>query len=78
MKNFALAVHFKKLTGTGLKETFTRTVDLRGKRLLNYMNAVGVSMDIKFLQAVTKLKVMKGKLSGCSEDGEEMVLLLLG
>ena len=72
-----MAVHFKELTGIGLKETFIRNVDLKGKRLLHYMNTVAVHKNKKFLQAVTKLKVMRGELSGCSEDVKEMVLLLL-
>ncbi|XP_022538843.2 uncharacterized protein LOC111195522 isoform X2 [Astyanax mexicanus] len=72
-----MAVHFKELTGIGLKETFTRNVDLKGKRLLNYLNTVCVNRKKKFLQAVTKCKVMRGELSGCSEDVKEIVLLLL-
>ncbi|KAJ8354112.1 hypothetical protein SKAU_G00216790 [Synaphobranchus kaupii] len=72
-----MEVHFKELTGIGLKETFTRNVDLKGKRLLNYMNTVCVNKNKKFLQALTKFKVMRGELSGCSEDVKEMVLLLL-
>ncbi|XP_049331252.1 uncharacterized protein LOC125799229 [Astyanax mexicanus] len=72
-----MAFHFKELTGIGLKETFTRNVDLKGKRLLNYLNTVCVNRKKKFLQAVTKCKVMRGELSGCSEDVKEIVLLLL-
>lgn len=72
-----MAVHFKELTGIGLKETFTRNLELKGKRLLNYFSTVGVSKKKKFLQAVTKCKVMKEQLSGCSEDVKEMLLLLL-
>ncbi|XP_072572022.1 uncharacterized protein [Paramormyrops kingsleyae] len=72
-----MAVHFKELTGIGLKETFTRNLELKGKQLLNYFSTVGVSKNKKFLQAVTKCKVMKEQLSGCSEDVKEMLLLLL-
>ncbi|XP_074525832.1 uncharacterized protein LOC141790094 [Halichoeres trimaculatus] len=72
-----MAVHFKELTGIGLKETFTKNVDLKGKRLLNYMNTVAVNKNKKFLQASTRYKVMRGDLSGCSEDIKEMILLLL-
>ena len=72
-----MEVHFKELTGIGLKETFTRNVNLKGKRLLNYMHTVCVNKKRKFLQAVTKFKVMRGELNGCSEDVKEMVLLLL-
>ena len=72
-----MAVHFKELTGIGLKETFTRNLDLKGQRLLNFMNTVCLNKNQKFLQAVTKSKVMRGELSGCSEDVKEMLLLLL-
>ncbi|KAI7810828.1 hypothetical protein IRJ41_007022 [Triplophysa rosa] len=63
-----MAVHFKELTGIGLKETFTRNLTLKGERLLNYFNTVGVDKNKKFLQAVTTLKVMRGELSDCSVD----------
>lgn len=72
-----MTVHFQELTGIHLKETFTRNVDLKGKRLLNYMNVVCVTKSKKFLQSFTKLKMMRGELYGCSEDVKEMVLLLL-
>ncbi|KAI9517777.1 hypothetical protein NQZ68_000946 [Dissostichus eleginoides] len=75
--DLGIAVHFKELTGSGLQETFTRNLDLKGKRLLNYMNTVAVYKSKMFLQAVTKFKVMRGELSGCSEDVKYMVLLLL-
>ncbi|KAI4879969.1 hypothetical protein NFI96_025844 [Prochilodus magdalenae] len=43
-----MAVHFKEdFTGIGLKETFTRNVNLKGKRLLNYMHAVCVNKKKK-------------------------------
>ncbi|KTG38773.1 hypothetical protein cypCar_00003539 [Cyprinus carpio] len=72
-----MTVHFKELTGIGLIETFTRNVVLKGKRLLNYFNTVGVNKNKKFLQAVTNLKVIRGELSDGSEDVKEMLLLLL-
>lgn len=37
-----MEVHFKELTGKALKETFLQNVDLKGKRLLNYINTVVV------------------------------------
>uniref|UniRef100_A0A8C5PWW2 Uncharacterized protein n=1 Tax=Leptobrachium leishanense TaxID=445787 RepID=A0A8C5PWW2_9ANUR len=76
-KELGMAVHFKELTGIGLKEMFTQNVDLKGKRLLNYLNMVAVNKNKRLLQAVAKFKVMRGQLSGCSEDVKEMVLLLL-
>ena len=41
------------------------------------MNTVGVNKNKKCLQAVTKIQVMRGELSGCSEDVKDLVLLLL-
>lgn len=41
------------------------------------MNTVCVNKKKKFLEAVTKLKLMRGQQSGCSENVKEMVLLLL-
>lgn len=75
--DLGIAVHFKELTGSGLQETFPRNLDLKGKRLLNYMNTVAVYKSKRLLQAVPKFKVMRGELSGCSEDVKDMVLLLL-
>ncbi|XP_040888005.1 uncharacterized protein LOC121194625 [Toxotes jaculatrix] len=72
-----MAVHFKELTGIDLKETFTRNLDLKGKRLLNYMNTYCVKKSMKFLHDVTKVKLMRGEQSGCSDDVIEMILLLL-
>ena len=72
-----MKVHFMELTGIELKETFARNLDLKGERLLNYMNTVCLNKNKKFLQAVTKSKVMRGELNGCSEDVKEMLLLLL-
>ncbi|XP_035982663.1 uncharacterized protein LOC118557208 [Fundulus heteroclitus] len=72
-----MAVHFQELTGIGLKEAFTRNLDLKGKRLLSYMKTVCVNKSRKFLEALTKYQVMRGELSGCSEDLKDMVLLLL-
>ncbi|KAG1925846.1 serine/threonine-protein kinase haspin [Pimephales promelas] len=66
----------KNLPELDLKK-LTRNVDLKGKRLLNYFNTVGVNRNKKFLQAVTNLRVIRGELSGCSEDVKEMLLLLL-
>lgn len=72
-----MAVHFQELTGVRLKEVFTRNLQEKGKRLLNYMNTVCVNKSRKFQQAVTKYQVMRGEVSGCSEDLKDMLLLLL-
>ena len=69
-----MSVHFKELTGIDLKETFTRNVDLKGKRLHNYMTTV---RSKKFLQTYARLQRMRGQQSGCSGDVKEMLLLLL-
>lgn len=76
-RELGMAVHFKELTGIGLNETLICNVDLKGEWLLNYMNTVCENMNKKLLQAVTKLKVVRGELTGCSEDVKDMVLLLL-
>ncbi|MEQ2196179.1 hypothetical protein XENOCAPTIV_025819, partial [Xenoophorus captivus] len=70
-----MLVHFKELTGINLKETFTRNLDLKGKRLLNYLTTVCVNK--KFLQTYARLQRTRGQQDGCSEDVKEMVLLLL-
>ncbi|XP_055010320.1 uncharacterized protein LOC129409166 [Boleophthalmus pectinirostris] len=72
-----MSVHFKELTGIDLKETFTRNLDLKGKRLLNYMTTVCVNKSKKFLQTYARLQRMRGQQSSCSDDVKEMVLLLL-
>ncbi|XP_056441457.1 uncharacterized protein LOC130378875 [Gadus chalcogrammus] len=76
-EELGMAVHFRELTGIGLQETFSRNLDMKGKRLLNYLNTVAVHKNKRFLQALTKLKAMRGELCGLSEDVKEMVLLLL-
>ncbi|XP_043955131.1 uncharacterized protein LOC122821358 [Gambusia affinis] len=75
--DIGMAVHYKELTGLGLKETFMRNMDMKGKRLLNYMNTVCVNKNKRFFQAQTKLKMLKGELDGYSEDVKELMLLLL-
>ncbi len=72
-----MSVHFKELTGIDLKETFTRNLDLKGKRLLDYMTTVCVNKSKKFLQNYARLQRMRGTQSGCSHDVIEMLLLLL-
>ncbi len=72
-----MSVHFMELTGIDLKETFTRNLDLKGKRLLDYMTTVCVNKRKKFLQNYARLQRMRGLQSGCSDDVIEMILLLL-
>lgn len=49
-EELGMAVHFQELTGIGLKAVFTRNLDLKGKRLLNYMKTVCVNKSRKFLK----------------------------
>ncbi|XP_043088730.1 uncharacterized protein LOC122334911 [Puntigrus tetrazona] len=72
-----MSVHFMELTGIDLKETFTRNLDLKGKRLLDYLTTVCVNKSKKFLQNYARLQRMRGLQSGCSDDVIEMTLLLL-
>ncbi|XP_037554240.1 uncharacterized protein LOC119430829 [Nematolebias whitei] len=72
-----MSIHFKELTGINLKDTFIRNLDLKGKRLLNYLTTVCVKKNKKFLQTYARLQRLRGQQSGCSEDVKEMVLLLL-
>lgn len=72
-----MSVHFKELTGICLKETFTHNLDLKGKRLHDYMSTVWVHKNKKFLQTYARLQRMRGPQSGCSDDVIEMLLLLL-
>ncbi|XP_041960351.1 uncharacterized protein LOC121718957 [Alosa sapidissima] len=71
-----MSVHFKELTGTDLKETFARNIDMKGKRLLDFMRTVGMKKS-KFLPAFMKFQLIRGELTGRSEDVKEIVLLLL-
>ncbi|TWW53698.1 hypothetical protein D4764_0013240 [Takifugu flavidus] len=50
-------------------------MDLKGKRLLNYLTTVCVRK--RFHQTYARLQRMRGQQSGCSEDVKEMLLLLL-
>ncbi|MED6292032.1 hypothetical protein CHARACLAT_029620 [Characodon lateralis] len=56
--DIGMAVHYKELTGLGLKETFMRNMNMKGKRLLNYMNTVCVNKNKRFFQAQTKLMMV--------------------
>ncbi|CAB1439099.1 unnamed protein product, partial [Pleuronectes platessa] len=72
-----MSVHFKELTGIDLKQTFIRNLDVKGKRLLDYMTKVCVHKSKKFLHNYARLQRMRGPQSGCSDDVIEMLLLLL-
>lgn len=51
-----MAVHFEELVGVQLKAAFIWNLEVKGKRLLHYMNTVCVNKSGKFLQAVTIIK----------------------
>lgn len=72
-----MTVHFQELTGVPLKETFLTSVEKKGKRLLDLIRTTCADKSKRVLQAVTKLKILRGQLEGCSEDIKDMVLLLL-
>ncbi|MEQ2300401.1 hypothetical protein AMECASPLE_025047 [Ameca splendens] len=74
-QDIGMAVHYEELTGLGLKETFMRNMDLKGKRLLHYMNTVCVNNNKRFFQAQPKLKMIRGELDGYSEDVKVILLL---
>ncbi|KAL2096062.1 hypothetical protein ACEWY4_008210 [Coilia grayii] len=75
--DLGLSVHFKELTGVDLKETFTRNLDLKGKRLLHYMTTVWVPKNKKFFETYARIQRIRGQQSGCSDDVKEILLLLL-
>ncbi|XP_053332786.1 uncharacterized protein LOC128506392 [Clarias gariepinus] len=50
-----MSVHFMELTGIDFKETFTRNLDLKGKRLLDYMTTVCVNKSKKFIQNYARI-----------------------
>lgn len=74
-KEIGMMVHFHELTGVSLKETFFSKEN--GKRVLEFMRDIGADRSKQVLQAVTKLKIQRGQLEGCSEDVKDLVLLLL-
>lgn len=71
-----MTVHFQELSGVSLKETFVTCVEKKGKRLLDFMRTICAEKSKQVLQVVTKLKILRGQLEGCSEDIIDMVLLL--
>ncbi|KAK0140165.1 hypothetical protein N1851_022919 [Merluccius polli] len=76
-QEIGMAIHFQELTGVALKETFLASVEKKGKRLLDFMQTICADKSKQVLQAVKKLKILRGQLEGCSEDVKDMVLLLL-
>lgn len=76
-QEIGMTIHFQELTGVALKATFLTSVEKKGKRLLDFMRTICADKSKRVLQAVTKLKILRGQLQGCSEDVKDMVLLLL-
>lgn len=76
-QEIGMTIHFQGFTGVALKETFLTSVEKKGKRLLDFMQTICVDKSKQVLQAVTKMKILRGQLEGCSKDMKDMVLLLL-
>lgn len=76
-RELGMAVHFEELTGVSLKETFMRNVDLKGQRLLPYLETVTSNKSRRFFQAVAKIPLMRGEQTGSEENVAKMMLLLL-
>ncbi|XP_034463231.1 uncharacterized protein LOC117774714 [Hippoglossus hippoglossus] len=74
--DIGMMVHFQELTGASLRETFICSVEKKGKRLLDFMRTICAGKCKRVLEAVTKLKILREQLKGCSEDVKDMVLLL--
>ncbi|XP_019110214.2 uncharacterized protein LOC109137138 [Larimichthys crocea] len=72
-----MCAHYQELTGLPLKETFLKSIEKKGKRLLNFMATVCANTTKRIFETVTKLKFQRGQLEGCSDDIKDMVLLLL-
>ena len=76
-EDLGLPVHFRELTGVDLKGNFSRNLDLKGQRLLNFLTTVCVPKNKKLLETYARIQRIRGQESGCSEDVKEMLLLLL-
>ncbi|KAM9434070.1 uncharacterized protein Hap1MRO34_002798 [Clarias gariepinus] len=72
-----MTVHFEELTGVPLKETFLTSLEKKGKRLLDFLKTTCADKSKRVLEAVIKLRMQRGQLTGCSEDVKDMMLLLL-
>lgn len=68
---------YRELIGVALIETFLTSVEKNGKQLLDFIGTVCADKSKQVLQAVTKLKILRGQLIRCSEDIINVVLLLL-
>lgn len=72
-----MSVHFMDLTGIDLKETFTQNLDLRGKRLHDYLTTVCVNKSKKFLQTSARLqRTTEWLLRWCDRDAPASAQLL--
>ncbi|CAL9706625.1 unnamed protein product [Knipowitschia caucasica] len=66
-----MSIHYKELTGLDLQETFTRNLDLKGKRLLNYMTCLCEK------KGQIPPRICKASEAARTTDVKEMILLLL-
>ncbi|KAF6736314.1 hypothetical protein FQA47_007720 [Oryzias melastigma] len=72
-----MAEHFHELTGVNLIETFLANVDKKGARLLKFLRYVDAQKRKQVLDALLKLQTEKGQSNRCSQEVNEMLLLLL-
>ncbi|KAF6718832.1 hypothetical protein FQA47_007296, partial [Oryzias melastigma] len=72
-----MAEHFQELTGVNLIETFLANVDKKGARLLKFLRYVDAQKRKQVLDALLKLQTEKGQSNRCSQEVNEMLLLLL-
>lgn len=72
-----ISAHYKELTGLPLTETFLKSVEKKGKQLLNFMATVCANKIRRVFETLTRLRFQRGQLEGCSEDVKDLLLLLL-
>lgn len=75
-QEIGMTVHFEELTGVSLKETFLTSLEKKAKRLLDFLKTTCADKSKRVLEAVTKLRMQRRELKGCSEDVKDMMLLL--
>ncbi|KAG9269206.1 hypothetical protein AMEX_G16209 [Astyanax mexicanus] len=72
-----ISAHYQELTGLPLTQTFLKSVEKKGKQLLNFMATVCANKTRHVFETLTKLRFQRGQLEGCSDDVKDMLLLLL-
>ncbi|XP_076585369.1 uncharacterized protein LOC143333240 [Chaetodon auriga] len=72
-----ISAHYQELTGLPLTETFLRSVEKKGKQLLDFMATICAKKTRRVFETLTKLKFQRGQLEGSSDEVKDMVHLLL-